>query len=558
VRNAVIIDSRTIPPNKIIDADVCIVGAGVAGISVAREFYGNDVKVCVLESGGMTPDRATQSLLWGENTGQPYYPLDTARVSAFGGSSNRWIVRLGNKLGVRLRPLDAIDFQEREWVPDSGWPFTKAHLDPYYERAQSICKIGPYTYDTDKWENPPETPRLPFVNGRGETAMFQFGTRDVFIRDYREVIKRSENIVTYIHAHALRLETDEYAQTVTGVSVAGSPGTTFRITAKIFILALGAIDTPRLLLLSDAVQKTGLGNQHDLVGRYFMEHPHLWSGYFIPENPKILDLVNLYKIHEVHDTQVMGKLTLSEEVLRKEKLLNYVVSIHPVIMPGFHPVSGRAASSKALSSGNMSGDLYEHVHNVVTDMAGITRKTYRKMTGSLCRKFNICNDTEKMLIFRLNHMTEQAPNRDSRVTLSDERDMFARNRVRLHWQLQPMDIRSIVRAQEIIDEELRRAGLGRLVIEMEGEEPPPKIHGGWHHMGTTRMHADPSKGVVDEHCKVHGVSNLYIAGPSVFPTGGYANPVLTIVALSARLADHVKKQFAHMPYESVQASLNEV
>ena len=144
------------------------------------------------------------------------------------------------------------------------------------------------------------------------------------------------------------------------------------------------------------------------------------------------------------------------------------------------------------------------------------------------------------MVFELNHMTEQSPNPHSRVTLSDERDIFGRNRVRLDWRLTPLDMRSIIKAQEIIDQELRYAGLGRLEIELRTETPPEHLEGGWHHMGTTRMHRDPKRGVVDEHCRVHEITNLFIAGPSVFPTGGYANPVLTFVALAIRLADYIK------------------
>jgi choline dehydrogenase-like flavoprotein len=139
-------------------------------------------------------------------------------------------------------------------------------------------------------------------------------------------------------------------------------------------------------------------------------------------------------------------------------------------------------------------------------------------------------------------MSEQAPNPASRVTLSEERDLLGRRRPKLDWRLTALDIRTIGRAQEIIDREMRRAGIGKLEIELRGERPPQDLHGGWHHMGTTRMHTDPKRGVVDENCRVHGTSNLYIAGSSVFPTSGFANPVLTTVALALRLADHLKKE----------------
>jgi choline dehydrogenase-like flavoprotein len=161
---------------------------------------------------------------------------------------------------------------------------------------------------------------------------------------------------------------------------------------------------------------------------------------------------------------------------------------------------------------------------------------YRKLRRKLSRI-----KEEKIKGFILANMSEQVPNPHSRLTLSGERDKFGLNRVQLNWQLSEIDLLSVIRTQQIIDEELRRARLGQTYIQLRDTTPPANLHGGYHHMGTTRMHRDPKKGVVNENCQVHGISNLFIAGPSVFPTGGYANPVLTIIALSVRLADHVKK-----------------
>ena len=551
-----IIDARSLPQNGTVDTDVCIVGAGVAGITLAREFIREEFRVCLLESGGLSPDRDTQSLYWGENIGHPYYPLDTARIGGFGGSSNRWGVPLGgHQLGVRLRPLDEIDFEERDWIPYSGWPFKKADLDPFYERAQSICRIGPYSYDVKDWETPGETPRLPIAAGRVKTAIFQFGSRDTFTGLYRDEITRADNITTLIHANVLEAETNATGQNVSRLRIAGVPGKDHWITAKIFVLAMGALETPRLLLLSNRRQRPGTGNGNGLVGRFFMEHPHLWSGAYIPSDPGIINRTALYRVHQVNEVPVMGKLTIAEEVLRREKMLNYCVSIHSKILtdrpnqaPSFKVISWPLLSSN-LSAGcadmDTGGAVSQNSAGAFTSGAGLAvYRKVRRMSGRVVRAFR---KKKQSVIFQLNHMTEQAPNPDSRVTLGEELDPFGRNRIRLNWKLSPIDIRSIIRAQEIIDEDLRLSGLGRLQIELRDEKPPSHLEGGWHHMGTTRMHIDHRKGVVDEHCRVHGIANLFIAGPSVFPTGGYANPVLTIVALAARLADHVKATMARCP-----------
>jgi len=566
------VDARSLPENATIETDVCIIGAGVAGLTLAREFIGSGFRVCLLECGGPGPDRATQSLFWGENKGHPYFPLDVSHSCGFGGTTNHWTIRLGdNRLGVRLRPLDRIDFEEREWIPYSGWPFQKSHLDPYYDRAQSICQVGSSTYDLQDWEDPRTTPRLPFVSSRVQTAIFHFTSRDIFIKDYREAINKADNITTYLYANALELETDESAQTVTRLRAGCLQGKKFWVSAKQFVLALGAIETARLLLLSDKSHRCGLGNENDLVGRFFMEHPHIWTGRFFSPATGIIDATALYRMHTANTRLIMGKLTLNEEVLRREKLLNYCVSLHEepvpkrrnavpswglVSWPLLSPHNGRSAAKhmgsaprgippvKERGSAALTRDrLYNRgngLGRVISGFDDAAISAYRKTRSRLGSVVNRFRSSKKITVFQLNHMTEQSPNPDSRVTLDDERDMLGRRRICLNWQLNPLDIRSIIRAQEIIDEELRNAGLGWLRIDLKDETPPPHLEGGWHHMGTTRMHRDPKKGVVNEHCRVHSTTNVFIAGPSVFPTGGYANPVLTIIALTARLADHVK------------------
>lgn len=540
-----IIDARSLASNHTIDTDICIVGAGVAGITLAREFATRQYRVCILESGGLEAEKETQSLYQGENVGHPYYPLDTARGRLFGGSSQRWLLELGEgRLGGRLRPLSQIDFEQRDWVPHSGWPFDKTHLDPYYERAQSVCKVGPYTYDANDWEDKQRNPTLPLVGDRVKTIIYQSVDRDVFRKDYREELEQAANITVYLHANVLEVETTENGQEVTQLRVACLQGNELRATAKFFVLAVGGIETPRLLLLSNKKHSAGLGNQNDLVGRFFMEHPHLWSGLFIPADSNLFRSAMMYGMHIVRSVPIIGQLTLAEEVMRQEKLLNYAVCLLPGVRPrtsgGQRALTSGIHTLQALAGALRRRDLNEfnrHLSTLFPVVNNLSIAAYRKSMRIMNKLFK----ARKFEVFLLNHMVEQVPNPNSRVSLGNEHDAFGQNRVRLDWRLSPIDIRSIIRSQEIIDEELRQAGLGKLQIDLRDETPPQELHGGWHHMGTTRMHIDPKKGVVNENLQVHGLSNLYIAGPSVFPTGGCANPVLTIVALTLRLADHLKK-----------------
>jgi choline dehydrogenase-like flavoprotein len=540
-----LVDARRLPDRHEIDTDVCIVGAGVAGITLAREFIGQQFTVCVLESGGLEAEAETQALCVGKTTGHPYYPLDTARVRQFGGSSPRWRLDFGGgRQGGRLRPLGEIDFEEREWVPYSGWPFTKTHLVPYYERAQAVCRAGPFAYDVESWQQWDKARPLPLPKNRVQSAIYQGVDREVFAIAHRPEVERATNVTVYLHANVLELGTTDNGNAVTRIEGACLNGVRFSARAKVFIVAAGGIETPRLLLLSNRTQPAGLGNQHDLVGRFFMEHPHLWSGFYVPADASIFATAGLYKTHTVNGVPILAQLTIPEDVLRRERMLNYAVYLVPGNRSaGQQAVTRGSAAVVAALSALRHGDIPElnrHLSTLFPVANDLAFAVHAKTMRILSRLFGL----QKPVVFRLNHMAEQVPNPDSRVTLIEERDRFGQNRVQLHWRLSPIDIRSMVRAQQIIDEELRAAGLGRLEIELEGDTPPPHLHGGWHHMGTTRMHRDPKQGVVDADCRVHGIGNLFIAGGSVFPTGGCANPALTIVALALRLADHVKTLMA--------------
>lgn len=524
-----IIDAREIPKEQTISTDICIVGAGVAGLALASELRRQNRRVSLIECGGVEPDKATQSLFWGENIGHPYYPLSTTRVCGYGGTSHRWLINLLNgQLGVRLRAMDAIDFEKRDWVPYSGWPFSKAELDPYYQRAHVMCKIGPYTYNVDDWEDREQTPRMPFQNGKVETTIFQFAERRTFYDHLRQVALEADNIDHYTYANVVEIAADEHSRQCTGLKVACLNGNHFWMRARHYVLAMGALEIPRLMLISNKVQKNGIGNQHDLVGRFFMEHPHLWSGTFIPKDRSVMQSTGLYRLHHKGDTPIMGKWTISEETQRREHLLNYCVSIHPEvaayranIAPKWRVTSWPIVEPVAPVSTTAEPGVLKHL---LRGPRQIARELIRKRRAAVP-------------FFKLNHMTEQSPDPESRIRLSQEKDALGRNRIQLDWRLAAIDMHSIIRSQEIIDEQLRHAGLGKLDITLRDETQTRGVQGGWHHMGTTRMHPDPKQGVVDADGRVHGMANLFIAGPSVFPTCGYANPVLTIVALAIRMAD---------------------
>jgi choline dehydrogenase-like flavoprotein len=513
-----LVDARTLSANTVIQTDVCIVGAGAAGITLAKEFAGAGFRVSLLESGGFKFDEKTQDLYRGETVGS-HIPLNVMRLRYFGGTTNHW--------GNYCRPLDEIDFEKRDWVPHSGWPFKKSELDPYYERAQTVCQLGPCAYSADFWETK-ISPRLPFFGDRVVTAIFQ--TREPATRfgtAYGEEILKAGNITTFLYANVLNIETNDAARTVTRLRVGCLQGNEFVVAGKLFILATGAIENARLLLLSDNVIKAGLGNQNDLVGRFFMSHAICSPALFLPSDPLLPATLYINAKPAVNNLRVTGHLTLSPKIQREHKLLSFNAVLSPVYTARTGLFSLKRLIKREFDS------LAKDLRNIITDMDGMAKATYWKIVKGVI----------PVDAYSLTTAIEQSPNPQSRVTLSSERDALGKQRVRVDWQRRAIDKRSLKRSLEIIGSELGRAGLGRLRIDLNDHDEawPEVVRDAGHHIGTTRMHLDSKQGVVDENCRVHGVSNLFLAGSSVFPTSGHANPTLTLIALALRLADHVKR-----------------
>lgn len=546
-----LIDARSVPDGDVIETDVCVVGTGPAGLTVAQEFFGRNVRVCLLESGGLEPPDADTASLSDVETASDFKQVGSdSRGRQFGGNSSAWGIELpGGKLGLRHRLLDAVDFEQRDWVPYSGWPFDRDHLMPYYERAQKVFGMGRAAYEGDDWKDAEHAP-LPFVGDRMTTRMFQFSLGKRFFEDYRREVERSNTVTAYVHATVAELETDDAGGTVTGVRVVGPGGRKFRVAARLVVLATGGVESAQLLLLSDRVNQHGLGNQHDLVGRFFMDHPMVYGGLLIPSSPEVIQKARLYDLREVDGSYVMGTLGFSDEAIRREGLLNMSASIFPRSKYYLRTPAKGAVAQLATLKAFKSHTAAQQTRSLLTGAKELAYAFYGRATrrpepqwynfflGGWSYEQERRHETYH--VFEVVHQTEQLPDPDNRVRLTSDRDRLGRRRARVETRWRQADIHGVQRAQAIMAEEFARAGLGRFKIFRDGDRPLLGDGGTAHHMGTTRMHADPKQGVVDPTCKVHGVSNLFIASSSVFPTGGYANPTLTIAALSIRIADQLK------------------
>jgi len=491
-----LIDARTVDRDKTFEADLCIVGAGAAGITIAREFVGKGFSVILLESGGFRFEPETQELYRGETT-SPLMPtrgayLLHARTRLFGGSTNSW--------EGQCRELDEIDFEERSWVPDSGWPFPKSHLALFYERAAAVCQVSSFGYDLHEALSPS---RPPLMVGNGdtiETKMFHVNPIN-FGDEYGKELVEAQDIRLFLHANAVELVANANASAVDLLEVQCLTGNRLWVRSRLYVLATGSIENARLLLLSNGRRKAGLGNQNGLVGRYFLEHANWIAGSVCVTRPN--ESMSLYEDAAPEPTigsLAFGALYINEDVQRRRQLLN----------SGF----------LLLPRSDVRG-LMEAIGEVASDID----------------QFGDDPTPERDPYFAMLYTrTEQTPNRNSRVTLSDDLDALGKRRVRLDWQLSDLDTEKIRESIQFLSRELGRYSVGRVSLRVTDQNPWP-LRPADHSMGTTRMHSDPKKGVVDPKCRVHGIANLYMAGSSVFPTSGFSNPTLTLVALALRLAD---------------------
>ncbi len=541
-----LLDARNVPNGTTIEADVCVVGAGAAGITIARELIGHRVEVCLLESGGLEPDDVTNALSAGEVVGLPYYELDDTRARYFGGATNKW--------AGWCRPLDASDFESRAWVPHSGWPFDRKTIEPYYRLAQAVCQIPTFSYEAAEWVDVlPELYRVPLEGTGVATAVWQASPPTRFGDVYRQELDRAINVRVYLRGTAVELETDDTAQAVTRVRVARLGGSEFFIRARRYVLTLGAIESARLLLSSNRPE--GLGNQHDNVGRYFLEHPHVTSGRVAlaprsSSRPPISALdrgvggavARLRLQRPAHDFKVA--FTIAPETRDDLGILNYSAHLVPAGRTSRAEQEVYESLKLLVENARSLPRIASQIrHRSLPDGVGahVARVVKHPVTAAAAVYQELLRRPEAMELYT---QSEQSPNPDSRVTLVRERDELGMNRVRLDWQLSPLDKRTIRRAQSQVGAALEGAGIWSVTpdtwLVADDDSWPPHLRGGHHQMGTARMSADPKRGVVDADCRVHGVANLYVSDASVLPTAGFSNPLLTVVALAIRTAHHIR------------------
>ena len=512
-------------------ADLCIIGGGPAGITLARRLAKRGRRILLLESGGLDHDPIIAALGVGTNVGMTYYGLEDSRLRFFGGTTNIW--------GGRCARLDPIDFEPRDWVPHSGWPIGPEQLQEGYERAEQDLQLGACA------EEPPPQPdgaqSLRLDPNRFAIGHWRFDTlKERFSGRRAADVLHGRDISVVIHATATLLQANADQQRLDWVEIRNANGRQGRVAAETYVLACGGIENARLLLASRNVAPQGVGNRHSQVGRFFMEHPHGRLGRIDTHQPH--RLWNAFRMRFPRNGPPTAPVLLAApNQQRGRRMLNTALTLALRRNPAAGVAAGRRTyqALKTQLSPSRRNRLLWHAYRGL-------RQAHNRHTRPFTTKL-----WARLPNVQLNVMirAEQAPNPQSRILLSDQRDRLGCLKANLDWRLGEQDKHTLRELAEALDEELKRLHLGAFKAEPwlhDGTanwpvDPTVGNHpiGGYHHMGATRMSQRPQNGVVDPNLAVHGYRNLYVLGSSVFPTGGWANPTLTILALAHRLADHL-------------------
>lgn len=556
------------PNVSVMRADICVVGAGAAGIAIARRLDGTALRVLVLESGGMSPEPFASALNSGTVSGSSSGAmLSTSRVRTFGGSTFHW--------GGWVCPMGPREFEARPGLPP--WPISAEQLNPYYVDAAEVVGVRPFEGTLTPYGGSctdaetiqdcgtpalggacqascgtcPETgdcPDKPLLTGTGLSAHrkqlvatgdfeafdWQWATRKKFAEEYRGQLEASANIRVLLHATCVDITLGKGGDHVMSVRVRDPALREIQVEARQFVIATGGIENARVLLAANSVHKEGIGNHAGHLGRYFMDHYELSVGHAVLWRPEgWSDMLPRAETFGGRRLQCVGGVATTSRLEAQTGGLRNTLSF-------------RSCTQDPESA---------------IDVARSAMWLDERLSGT--------GGPSRWLSMDLHCSLEQRPKASNRVELMAERDALGTPRVTVHHTLDADEQETLRATSMAMVRRLREASLGRVkmmlgrgseirgralsdkwgsyvtVMSHAGDQGADAVTNAYlagHHTGTTRMSRDAQDGVVDPDCRVHGLDNLYVVGSSVFPTNSAPNPTFTILALALRLADHLRGQ----------------
>ena len=540
-----------------LEVDVCIIGSGPAAISVALRLAGTGRRVVILCGGEKRESPADRDLYRGiVSSDSSHEPLEENRRRQFGGTSVVW--------GGRCIPFDEVDFSDRRWIPDSGWPLTRSTLEKHLARATTLCEAGSAIYDVRQMGGLPRE-IIPSFDDQTIVSwpLERWSMPTDFGKRYRKDLEAADNIQILWGCHATSLRLSRAGSSVSAVDAVYRDGTSVKITARRVVLACGGLENARLLLASRGVAQNGVGNHNDCVGRYYMSHLFGTSAVVRLEDPARM----IYELEkDAEGVYFRRRFWVTPEEQERRKIGNGILFF-------FRPQSGSALHRDSLFSAayltkyaarvlgrpsagavrQMFGDdrkaLGEHLFAVGRDVPVLIPRAISIFKSRFLqrRRLPFVLPPSSSNQFHVFFQTEHHPNPASRVVLSDAVDRHGMPRLEVRIAFSELDIHTAMETNRVFAERMRLSGLGKIDLDEESlrssiETCRHSFNSNAHQVGTTRMSADPAHGVVNADCRVHGVDNLYLAGSSVFPTSGHANPTLMLVALADRLGEHLANE----------------
>ena len=540
-----------VPLGATLGADLCIVGAGAAGIALALRARTRGRSILLMEAGDSRRDEATQSLYVAELADAALHtPGDRYRERRLGGSTATW--------GGRCVPFDPIDFDRRPWAPGTDWPIGYEALARHYEDANELCEVGEFAYDAPQ-AGLGDSP-LPIEGFRSASfsvdALERASPPTRFWRRYGERLRHCADVTVCRRANCVELVTDPRGTRVVEARFRTLRGNAFSVAARRFVVACGGLESARLLLASDRYTPGGIGSVSGQLGRNYMCHIAGTIGTVTVRGKAFTGYVRSRE-----GVYCRRRFALRADVQRAMGLSNFAARLHfpdpadPGHRTGFLSLAFLARGMLSFEYGirlrperpTSARVRLEHLRNLALDAPAllVDGTTWLVRRHLAYRRLPSVVVEPRSRTYRIDFHAEQLPRGDSRVSLAESVDALGMRRLRIDWRHSHQDIDSVARSLALLRSELARCGAASFEFDPEQVGVAALRDGayGGHHIGTVRMSRNAQEGVVDAEGRVHGCENLYVTGAAVFPSSSQANPTLTVVAFAVRLAEHLKSSW---------------